>query len=184
MIQWPNPLRALIVGASVAEVISAWHIHLPHLSVDQINQIAVARLDGVPVAPVCAFEPVLGGLMSSGHVLGVVTNDYEHSARDQLAAANATSYFSFVAGFDSGYGAKPEPGMIHAFCEAHGVAPDATAMVGDSTHDLMAGRAAGVGLNVAVLTGPATHADLSPFADVVLDDISDLPGYLRSGSST
>jgi len=52
--------------------------------------------------------------------------------------------------------------------------PSQVAMIGDSSHDLEAGRKAGVGLNVGVLTGPATHADIEHLADVVLPDISTL----------
>ena len=53
-------------------------------------------------------------------------------------------------------------------------------MVGDSPHDLVAGRAAGM-TAVAVLTGIATEADLGPLADVVLPDIGHLPGWLGLG---
>jgi phosphoglycolate phosphatase len=52
-------------------------------------------------------------------------------------------------------------------------------MVGDSRHDLAAGRAAGMH-TVAVLTGPARDEDLRPFADVVLPDIGHLPEWLAS----
>ncbi|EPX85444.1 HAD-superfamily hydrolase, subfamily IA, variant 1 family protein [Salipiger mucosus DSM 16094] len=50
-------------------------------------------------------------------------------------------------------------------------------MVGDSTHDLIAGRAAGMQC-VGVLTGPAAAEDLASQADVVLPDIGHLPGWL------
>lgn len=50
-------------------------------------------------------------------------------------------------------------------------------MVGDSTHDLIAGRAAGM-VTVAVLTGMADAATLSPHADVVLPHIGHLPEWL------
>jgi phosphoglycolate phosphatase len=49
--------------------------------------------------------------------------------------------------------------------------------VGDSRHDLVAGRAAGMRC-VGVLTGLADRADLSPLADAVLPDIGHLPGWL------
>ena len=52
-------------------------------------------------------------------------------------------------------------------------------MVGDSRHDLIAGRAAGM-QTVGVLTGMAELADLAPFADVVLPDIGHLPLWLTS----
>ena len=85
--------------------------------------------------------------------------------------------FAFVAGYDSGHGAKPGPGMLEAFCRETGLAPGACAMVGDSGHDLASARAAGM-VRVAVLTGPASAADLAPFADVVLPDIGRLPAWL------
>jgi phosphoglycolate phosphatase len=50
-------------------------------------------------------------------------------------------------------------------------------MVGDSAHDLTAGRAAGMG-TIAVLTGLAKASDLEPFADLVLPDIGYLPNWL------
>jgi phosphoglycolate phosphatase len=59
------------------------------------------------------------------------------------------------------------------------LAPDRIAMIGDSTHDLVAGRAAGM-ITVGVLTGPATREDLAPHATVVLPDIGHLPAWLAS----
>jgi phosphoglycolate phosphatase len=50
-------------------------------------------------------------------------------------------------------------------------------MVGDSRHDLEAGRSAGM-RTVAVLTGIAGAAELAPLADVVLTDIGALPDWL------
>ena len=52
-------------------------------------------------------------------------------------------------------------------------------MVGDSTHDLMAGRAAGM-QTLAVLTGAAGAGELAPFADHVLAHIGDIPGWLSA----
>ncbi|HKK37230.1 MAG TPA: HAD hydrolase-like protein, partial [Paracoccaceae bacterium] len=63
-------------------------------------------------------------------------------------------------------------------CAAAGCDPAETVMVGDSVHDLGAGRAAGVGLVVGVLTGPAREADLAPLADVVAPSIAALPDLL------
>ena len=85
--------------------------------------------------------------------------------------------FDFVAGYDSGFGAKPGPGQLQAACEYFGCAAGAAVMVGDSLHDLMAGRAAGM-RTVGVLTGLAARAELSPLADAVLPDIGHLPGWL------
>jgi phosphoglycolate phosphatase len=109
--------------------------------------------------------------------LGVATNDSEAPARLHLAAHGITECFDFIAGYDSGHGAKPGPGMCLAFAAACGLDPWRVAMVGDSRHDLQAGRAAGM-RTVAVLTGIAGAGDLAPLADMVLPDIGALPGWL------
>jgi phosphoglycolate phosphatase len=65
------------------------------------------------------------------------------------------------------------------FCEQTGLTPAEVAVVGDSTHDLEMARAAGAGLCVGVLTGPATHDDLAHLADVVLGSAVELAAYLE-----
>ena len=76
-----------------------------------------------------------------------------------------------------GHGAKPTPGQLLAFCALTGIPPGECAMIGDSTHDLDSGRAAGMAA-VGVLTGLASRAELAPHADVVLDDVGALPAWL------
>ena len=133
-----------------------------------------ARAAQVEQMPVTPLAPFIEGLRARNIATGVATNDAEASARAHLAAHDALEVFDFVAGYDSGFGAKPGPGMCLAFAEAIGAPPADCWMVGDSTHDLRAGRAAGMG-TVAVLTGVATRQDLEPWADLVLPDITHLP---------
>ena len=80
-------------------------------------------------------------------------------------------------GCDSGWGGKPAPGQLLEFLRRFNLTPSRVAMVGDSRHDLDAGRAAGMHA-VAVLTGMAVRDDLTDHADVVLDDISALDGWI------
>lgn len=128
--------------------------------------------------PVADLRPVLSDL-GTGRVLGLVTNDAETSARSHLTEAGVIDLFDFVAGYDSGFGAKPEPGQLLGFASATGIAPAATLMVGDSRHDLDAGRAAGM-RTVGVLTGVATADDLADLADVVLPDIGHLGRWIEA----
>ena len=67
--------------------------------------------------------------------------------------------------------------MLLGVAQKMGIAPHHLAMVGDSTHDMAAGRAAGMHC-IAVLTGPATRADLVNHADIVLGNIGEIPEYL------
>ncbi|MGB0832111.1 MAG: HAD family hydrolase, partial [Paracoccaceae bacterium] len=64
------------------------------------------------------------------------------------------------------------------FCASVGILPSHVAMVGDSTHDLIAGKAAGMHC-IGVLSGLADQQTLQTNADVVLPDISHIPSYLN-----
>lgn len=126
------------------------------------------------LTPIGAPAIALGALKAMGLRLGVSTNDSEASARRQIAALGLDEAIEFIAGYDSGHGGKPDPGMVLAFARHLGVSPSAIAMVGDSLHDLDAARAAGA-LAVAVLSGPAKREVLAPRADHLVDDIEGLP---------
>jgi len=135
-----------------------------------------SRISLVEVVP---LGPFLDHLLAQGLRLGVATNDSEIAARAQLDAHGITNKFHYVAGYDSGFGAKPDPGMCHEFARSVGVAPERAVMVGDSRHDLEAGRSAGMQC-VAVLTGLAGEEELAPYADAVLADIGELAAWLRA----
>ena len=107
--------------------------------------------------------------------LGLATNDSMGGLEASLAPHGILGCFDFAAGCDSGHGAKPGPGMALAFCEAVGIAPQQTAMVGDAVHDLAMGRAAGIAFNIGVLSGTSGREDLEDFADLILDSINDMP---------
>ena len=110
------------------------------------------------------LRPLLAALRGQGLRLGVATNDSETPARQHLANHGITDCFDFISGYDSGHGAKPGPGMCLAFARQLGLDPSRVAMVGDSRHDLEAGRAAGMRV-VAVLTGIARREDLLAMAE-------------------
>ena len=132
---------------------------------------------GSPQAEAVPLYPFLQALRRRGLRLGVATNDAEMPARAHLTAAGVVELFDFVAGSDSGFGAKPGPGQLQGFLQAMDLLPEQVLMVGDSLHDLRAGRAAGM-RTAAVLTGIADTQQLEPYADVVLPDIGHLPAWL------
>jgi phosphoglycolate phosphatase len=131
------------------------------------------------MVPAVPLRPLMTQFMAGGIALGVATNDAETAARKQLEVAQIIDVFQYIAGYDSGHGAKPHPGMCTGFARALDLDPRACVMVGDSRHDLEAGRAAGMRV-VAVLTGVARAADLAPHADVVLPDIGALPAWIAA----
>lgn len=132
------------------------------------------------LAPIGDPLAVLAQLAGQGLHLGIATNDAESSALAQAEAMGLMPLMSFVAGYDSGYGAKPGPGMVSAFVDRLGLRPGEVALVGDSIHDLVAARAAGV-VAIAVLTGPLkldARGEIEPHADHILCSIADLPAWL------
>lgn len=130
------------------------------------------------LAPVGDLVGLLDGLLRHGLRLGVATNDTERAAHATLRRLGLAERLHFVAGYDSGHGAKPDPGMILAFCRAMELDPAAVAMVGDSPADLAAGRAAGCGRVIGVLTGTSPAEVLAPLADIVVADVHALPEAL------
>lgn len=138
---------------------------------------AVHTLEGL--APFEQTATVVGDLHQQGLALGIATNDSEQSARQQAIKMGIESYMSFIAGYDSGYGGKPGPGMVLAFCDHSGILPNEVMMVGDSLHDMECGRRAGA-VTVGVTSGPATAQDLGPHADHVIAGIWELEALLRS----
>ena len=118
-------------------------------------------------------------LHDMGYQLGVATMDSEAGIEATLAAFDCLHLFSFKAGYDSGHGSKPGPGMVHGFCEAMDLPVEQVMVVGDNTHDLHMGLSAGAGLVVGVLTGTSVASELHE-ADFVLDSVAELPDLLSS----
>lgn len=146
---------------------------------EDLEALANRIAEVTPQVSVTGLVEIISGL-AEDHVLGVVTNDGEAPALVHLEGAGLAPHLAFVSGYDSGHGAKPEPGPLLAFSRATGTRPEHTLMVGDSRHDMAAGRAAGMG-TVAVLTGTALAEDLADLADAVLPDISHLAGWIAAG---
>lgn len=172
-----------LVGGSSAEYGPLWAEALGREAGDLLysEMDDLFRIRGLEtLAPIGEPASLLGTLAARGLRLGIATNDSEASARAQAERLGLTALCPFVAGYDSGHGSKPDPGMVSAFVRAEGLRPDEVAMIGDSVHDLAAARAAGV-VSVGVLTGPlgiAARPAIAPYADHVLGSIADLPGWL------
>ena len=168
---------SIVIAGTPDEVTERLLPHFPDRGFDDILRMLNEEAEHAPQAEAVPLLPLLGRLRDLGLRLGVATNDAEGPALVHLEAAGVRVYFDFIAGCDSGHGAKPQPGQLLAFAERIGLSPDRIVMVGDSTHDLIAGRSAGM-QTVAVLTGLAEAAVLAPYADAVLPDIGHLPAWL------
>ncbi|WP_420584419.1 HAD family hydrolase [Ruegeria sp.] len=169
---------SIVIAATVEEISDLLDRHIPDMSKEELLELLNAEAAAAPQAQAVPLIPFLEGLRQAGLKLGVATNDSEAPALQHLASVGIHEHFDFVAGYDSGHGFKPGPGQLLAFATHVGVAPENVAMVGDSLHDLQAGRAAGM-TTIGVLTGIAPAEALAPMADVVLPDIGHIPGWLE-----
>lgn len=168
---------SIVVAATLRQSMAEILPLLPDWEPAALHRHLIATSEQVSPVEATPLAPLLARLGAAELALGVATNDVESSARAQLARLSLGDAFGFVAGADSGHGAKPGPGQCLAFAAAMGLSPGEVAMIGDSTHDLHAGRAAGM-VCIGVLTGTASRHDLAPHADAVLPDIGHLPEWL------
>jgi phosphoglycolate phosphatase len=150
---------------------------LPRLRKEISSLLRIAALSSLtPIGDPAALTRRLGG---DGYRLGIVSNDCEASIRLQAGMLEILDDLDFIAGCDSGFGAKPDPGMIVAFAGAFGVAPARIAVVGDTMADVLAAHAAGA-VAIGVLTGPAHREDICHHADYIIDTVQDLPDLLAT----
>lgn len=168
-----------VIAATAADIAAALLPELSGVTVTELTERIDASAAQAPMSEAVPLRPLLSALRADGLRLGLATNDSEAPARQHLANHGITDCFDFISGYDSGHGAKPGPGMCLAFARQMGLDPSRIAMVGDSVHDLDAGRAAGM-RTVAVLTGIAKHEELAPHADIVLVNIGAIPAWISS----
>jgi phosphoglycolate phosphatase len=142
-----------------------------------------AKIDGLlcpattaHLSPIGDPKTILAELAGRGYRLGLITNDADATARAHLRKLGLDRLMEFVAGYDSGFGAKPAPAPVLAFASAVGVSAAQVVVVGDTGLDVATARAAGARA-VLVRTGP--HAsDALQEADAVIGSIADLAAWL------
>lgn len=124
---------------------------LAHLGADPARQEALwqayqrhyERINGqfAPVYP--GVVEGLARLRAAGLRLACLTNKPTAFARPLLQAKGLAQAFDFVFGGDAFARKKPDPLPLLETCRALGTAPAATLMLGDSSNDAAAARAAG-----------------------------------------
>lgn len=144
----------------------------PHL--DPSVFVSTATEASMETVVAAVGVPAMLHRLRAGQVaLAVVTNDWERVARRQLETLGWTDLFDAVVGSDSGFGAKPEPGMVHGALDLLGVTPADALLVGDAIHDVLAGHRAGV--STALITnGQVPHPQAAALADAVVHTVADL----------
>jgi len=173
--------ESVFIAGQSSDLVSLWAEVIPEIPKYALGSQSRALFTKFGAEHVTTYDDVaetLAALGAARLAMGIATNDDEISARTQMRALRLDGRFSFVAGADSGHGAKPGPGMLLAFAEHIGASPGEVIMIGDSTHDLHAARAAGM-IGVGVATGPASLDDLEPHADHCIARLAELPTLIE-----
>ena len=166
------------IAGTTKEFLSAVEPFSKNLKGAELEEFINSKLMTLTPKPVGDLRALLHYLKSKEILIGVATNDNESPCRSQLESEKIIEFFDFIAGSDSGYGCKPETGQLEAFCQIFELNSKDVAMIGDSTHDLIAAKKAGV-YAIGVLTGVAEKKELAPYADIIFESIEDIPNYLN-----
>lgn len=116
--------------------------------------------------------------LAETYPLGIVTAREHRSAHAFLEWHGLDPFFQCVATARTCRRAKPHPAPVLWAVDQLGVSPARCLMVGDTTADILAGNAAGVG-TVGVLCGFGERNELEAAgADILLPSTTDLPAFL------
>ena len=159
------------VGAPLSLYDEAWDTYQAHyLSINgQHSQLYPGAIEGVKL------------LKDAGLRLACLTNKPTNFAVPLLEAKGLAPYFDFVFGGDAFERKKPDPLPLLKTCEALGTAPAQTLVIGDSSNDAAAARAAGC--PVLLVTYGYNHGEpvRAVDCDGFLDSIADIGERIADG---
>jgi phosphoglycolate phosphatase len=123
-------------------------------------------------------------LRQAGLKLACITNKPTNFAKPLLQAKGLAEFFEVVFGGDAFERKKPDPLPLLKACEALGSKPESTLVIGDSSNDATAARAAGC--PVLLVTYGYNHGEpvRSVAADGFLDSLAELPSWLNPACPT
>ena len=139
----------------------------------RMQDIYPRHLTGLTTLMPAAAE-TLAVLSQDGIALGLATNKPQRFIEIILDYYGLAHMFGSAIGGDAGVDKKPAPDMLIAAMDELGVGPRDTVMVGDSSSDVAAARAAGVQV-VIVRGGYTTTPPDRLGADLVIASLGDLP---------
>lgn len=170
-------IRAVLdhVGAPPLQYEPAWARYQHHYRA--VNGREARVYPGVPEG--------LRALRAAGLRLACLTNKPTAFARPLLQAKGLDGYFLQVFGGDAFARKKPDPLPLQKTCEALGSLPARTLMVGDSSNDARAARAAGC--RVLLVSYGYNHGEpvQAVDADAFVDSLAVLagPGGLEAAAA-
>jgi len=133
------------------------------------------------IEPFPGIAPSLSLLRQSVSRLGIVSSKMRAGVERGLRLFDLDGYFDLIVGAEDVNRHKPDPEPINLALVRLGAQPGRTLYVGDSTHDMRAGRAAGV-RTVAVTWGPFPRHELEATQpDYLVDSPGEIVSILTDG---
>lgn len=132
------------------------------------------------------FPGVVEGLkqlQDRGFALACITNKAEAFTLPLLRDLGLHGYFQLVLSGDSLPKQKPDPLPLTHACRYFGITPDHGVLVGDSSNDVAAARAAGMPVICVTYGYNHGHDIRESHPDAVVDSLTEVPLYLRLYSS-
>ena len=173
-----------IVGLSLVEAMQAL---LPdadgalHLSLAENYKLAFQRLRGRGLVEEPLFDGIaaaLDALEDDGWLLGVATGKSDRGLARCLETHGLAGRFVTLQTADR-HPSKPHPAMIHAAIAQAGASPATTAMIGDTSYDMLMARSASTHA-IGVSWGYHDSADLNAAgARHIVTDAAALPACLK-----
>jgi phosphoglycolate phosphatase len=180
----PEAVRRLIGWGARAMIERAAAVHGVTFGPDRLDQLWAAFIEiyradiAANSRPYPGVIEALGQLASLGAKLAVCTNKRTELSNQLLDALDLSKWFSVVVGADAVADKKPHPDHYRAAVERAGGIVRRSVMIGDTSIDVGAARAAGAPV-IVVRFG---YCDADPDklgADVVLDRYSELTPACR-----
>lgn len=130
-----------------------------------------------PYSPIPGITQAIR-ILQKRYPLAIATNRKAKTAHIFLDEFRLTKYFNFIATAETCNHIKPNPCMVIRVAEHLGVSPEACLVIGDTTVDILAGKAAG-SQTVGVLCGFGEENELRQAgADLILKTTSDITNVL------
>jgi phosphoglycolate phosphatase len=118
-------------------------------------------------------------LKAQGFSLACITNKAEAFTLPLLRNLDLYKYFQLVLSGDSLPKQKPDPLPLRHACEHFGIGSSHGVLVGDSSNDVQAARAAGMPVICVTYGYNHGHDIRQSLPDAVVDSLTDVPQYLR-----
>ncbi|MDZ7727866.1 MAG: HAD-IA family hydrolase [Dehalococcoidia bacterium] len=159
-------IYADFAGADMADELTEVHRDF------QVNNLHLSQ-------PYAGTEEALEALHDAGYHLAAVTSRSRRTSVRTLELAGLFRFFGAVISAEDTPALKPDPAPLRAALERLGFHGGFVAMVGDTEHDIRAGRAIGA-TTVGVLYGFGGDTVRDAMPDYVAKSVDELPHILGS----